>query len=152
VGPAFRGCARTCPEALSNPVAWIAWRKGCAVVKFATRDPRRETGEVCWEDAPDEQGPHDSAVRGGRGWHGCGGDDYGAHASYTARECGTSWAAGMGQGAKLAEMRLAGPHSFFLHFLLYFLFFVISFPFHFQIQNLKSKFRWRIYTHFKYSV
>jgi hypothetical protein len=34
------------------------------VVKIATRDPRRETGEICWEDTPDELGPHDSVVRG----------------------------------------------------------------------------------------
>jgi hypothetical protein len=38
--------------------------KGWAVVKIATRDPRLETGEICWEDAPDELGPHDSVVRG----------------------------------------------------------------------------------------
>jgi hypothetical protein len=48
---------------------------------------------------------------------------YGAHVSYTARECGTSWAAGIGQGVKWAEMRLAGPHSFFLHFLFFSIFF-----------------------------
>jgi hypothetical protein len=30
------------------------------VVKSPTRDPRRETSEVRWEDAPDELGPHGS--------------------------------------------------------------------------------------------
>jgi hypothetical protein len=35
----------------------------------------------------------------------------------------TSWAAGIGQGVKWAEMRLAGPHSFFLHFLFFSIFF-----------------------------